>query len=71
MSEYEWVTRPPNTVERVIAGIMLIFMIVSWASSYAGWGVFGPYDGSVFAVSMIIGLLMLRFWPKVRRKPPV
>jgi hypothetical protein len=70
MSEYEWASRAPNTTERIIAGVFVIVLLVSSASSYAGWHVFGQYDGEVAAGSTIFGLILMRFLPKARRKPP-
>jgi hypothetical protein len=70
MSEYEWATRPPNTIERIIAGVFVAVLLLASASSYAGWRVFGQYDGTVAAGSVIVGLVLMRFLPTVKRKPP-
>jgi hypothetical protein len=70
MSEYEWATRPPSTAERVIAGLFVAVLLLSSASSYSEWNIFGGYDRQVADGSMIFGLILMRLLLKARRKPP-
>ncbi len=69
MSEepYEWTPRPPNTVERIGAAIWVALMGFSVANAFAGWHVFGAYDSAAPRALTLVGLLLLRLLPTVRR----
>ena len=70
MSDYEWVKRPPNIFERIIAGAFVAVLLVALASSYAGWHIFGEHDASVAAGATLFGVILIRLLPQARRKPP-
>ncbi len=53
----------------IIAAIFVMALVVTSASSYAGWRLFGNYDQSIAAGTTIIGLvLFIRFMPIARRR---
>jgi len=70
MSEYEWVKRPPNIIERIIAGAFVAVLLLASASSYAGWRIFGEHDAKVAIGATFAGVVLMRLLPQVRRKPP-
>jgi hypothetical protein len=67
-SEYEWVTRPPNLYERVIAGLYLMALVTSLVSYHGELRVFGEHDGDVLLFTSITGLVLLLLAPKAKRK---
>lgn len=70
MGEYEWVKRPPNILERVIAGAFVAVLLLASASSYAGWRIFGEHDGKVAIGATFVGVILIRLLPQAKRKPP-
>lgn len=67
-NEFEWDPRPPNTRERIIAGIWLIAFLMAVASSFAEWQLFGEHDRKVAGLLGIVGLVLFgRVLPSVRR----
>ncbi|WP_143011835.1 hypothetical protein [Sphingomonas sp. YR710] len=64
---YEWASRPPNTVERVSAGIWLVLWLFSSANIFAEWHLFGRYDGTVGGLLTLVGFMGLALLPKVKR----
>ncbi|MBV2147041.1 hypothetical protein KRZ98_01885 [Sphingobium sp. AS12] len=70
MSEYEWVPRPPNILERTIAGAFVAVLLLAFASAYAGWRIFGDHDAKVAIGATLVGVMLIRLLPQARRKPP-
>lgn len=70
MSDYEWVKRPPNIIERIVAGAFVTVLLLAYASSYAGWRIFGEHDGTVAVGATVFGVILIRLLPQARRKPP-
>ena len=66
---YEWDPRPPTVRERFLAALFLAIFLPAQVSWYAGWRLFGDYDGKASAGLTFIGLvLMFRILPGVKRK---
>ncbi|MCI4592241.1 hypothetical protein MOK15_19355 [Sphingobium sp. BYY-5] len=70
MSDYEWVKRPPNMFERIIAGVFVAVLLLALASSYSGWRIFGEHDATVAAGATFFGVILIKLLPQARRKPP-
>ena len=70
MSDYEWVKRPPNMFERLLAGAFVAVLLLASASSYAGWHIFGEHDAAVAIGANFFGVILIRLLPQARRKPP-
>jgi len=66
-SGYEWDPRPPNLRERICAGVYVGALIVASCSTYADWKLFGNYDKQIAIGLVILGLVLMRFMPGVRR----
>lgn len=68
MGQYEWDGASPTVVQRVIAGVYVVDLLVLSASSYFDWRLVGSYDRQAATCWVIIGLVLFtRFMPRVRR----
>jgi hypothetical protein len=66
-NEYHWVPRAPNLPERVGAGVYVALLAVLACSYFCRWSLFGGYEKQIGAVLVMVGLVLLRFMPTVRR----
>jgi hypothetical protein len=66
-ARYRWVTRPPNKIERIVAGIWLALMLFALANVFAGWQFFGQYDGAVPIILNLVAVLSIPLIPKTKR----
>ena len=65
----EWIPRPPNKRERVIAALLMAAIVVASVSSYAGWRLFGDYDKAVtMGVAILAAIVITRLMPSVGRR---
>jgi len=65
---YEWDPAPPTLRQRVAAGVFSVALLVTGASYYIGWRLFGEYDKQVYIAVFFVGLLLFARWmPGVKR----
>jgi hypothetical protein len=65
--ELRWHPRPLNLRERIVASLFLALLILDLSSGFAGWRVFAGYEKQVGAALVLLGLVLMRFFPTVRR----
>jgi hypothetical protein len=64
----EWDPAPPTTKQRILAGVLLAFLLLTFANDHFEWRLFAGYDKYVEFAALIIALVaFLRFMPRIRR----
>ncbi len=68
-AKYEWDPAPPTRRQRITAGLFLVVLVVTSASYYLDWRLFGEYDKQTKAIVVFVGIIwFVRFMPGVRRQ---
>jgi hypothetical protein len=64
---FEWISGPPNWIQRICGGICLLLMAITGINLLAGWRLFGTYDQAALNGAVALMFALVLFFPTVRR----